>query len=543
MKPSIQLKLGQSLTMTPQLQQAIRLLQLSTLDLALEIQQTVDSNPLLEIEDEFDQRESDPQGELEQHDPLIDAADATAAAEGVADASESSLDGDFDSDPSDPASDFLETNGTTANDEPVEHTADELHADSEWEETIPSELAVDCEWDDTLVSPPTSLATPATNDEMDFDSRNTAIESLGDHLVQQLHLARMSTVDFAIGLAIVDSIGTDGYLSEPIEEIHAGLSLGLGTEDEVGIDEVLAVLHRIQNFDPPGVGAQSIQECLLIQLRQLPSDVTGRADALAIVDQHLDVLASQNQAQLLKKSGLSEAELADAVALIRTLNPRPGSTVDSEQADYVQPDVTVTKEAGRWIVRLNEDSAPKVRVNAEYAGLIPATKAAGRTEDREYLRDKLQEARWFIKSLRSRNETLLKVATKIVEFQRAFFEYGPEAMRPLVLHDIADAVEMHESTISRVTSNKYMHTPLGIFELKYFFSSHVGTTTGGEVSSTAIRALIRKLCAEENPQKPFSDNKLAQLLKDHDIKVARRTVAKYRESMSIPPSNERKRLV
>jgi RNA polymerase sigma-54 factor len=226
--------------------------------------------------------------------------------------------------------------------------------------------------------------------------------------------------------------------------------------------------------------------------------------------------------------------------LIQSLNPRPGSTIAVDETEYIAPDVIVTRKNGRWLVELNPETTPRVRINAGYAGLV---KRADNSPDNTFLRENLQEARWFLKSLQSRNETLLKVATKIVEHQRGFLEYGEEAMKPLVLHDIADAVEMHESTISRVTSRKYMHTPRGIFELKYFFSSHVSTNTGGEVSSTAIRALIKKLTAEENPRKPLSDNKIATILADQNIKVARRTVAKYRESLAIPPSNERKRLV
>ena len=259
-----------------------------------------------------------------------------------------------------------------------------------------------------------------------------------------------------------------------------------------------------------------------------------------LVDEFLDLLASRDFSALKRKTHWEEATLQKAIAVIQSLNPRPGSAISAAEVEYIIPDVSVFKNKGRWVVELNPDATPKIGINASYAGMI---KRADKGSDNTFLKNNLQEARWFLKSLQSRNETLLKVSTRIVEHQKGFLEYGEEAMQPLVLHDIAEAVDMHESTISRVTNRKYMHTPRGIFELKYFFSSHVGTNTGGEVSSTAIRALIKKLTAQESPKKPLSDSKIAAILGEQNIKVARRTVAKYRESMSIPPSNERKRLV
>ena len=300
------------------------------------------------------------------------------------------------------------------------------------------------------------------------------------------------------------------------------------------------MLKRIQQFDPPGVAARDLRECMLIQLNQMPDDTDWLREARAVVTDHLDLLAAHDIAALIRKTRLDDEALRAAIALIRTLNPRPGSAIANTETEYVVPDVLVRRERDKWVVELNPETAPRVRINAQYANLI---RRADTGDANTYLRDNLQEARWFLKSLISRNETLLKVATKIVEHQRGFLEYGEEAMKPLVLHDIAEAVEMHESTISRVTTRKYMHTPRGIFELKYFFSSHVGTSTGGEVSSTAIRALIKKLTAEENPRKPLSDSKITAILRSQKINVARRTVAKYRELLSIRPSNERKRLV
>jgi len=289
------------------------------------------------------------------------------------------------------------------------------------------------------------------------------------------------------------------------------------------------------------VAARDLRECLLIQLKQLPEDMPSRSDAIAIIRDHIDLLASRDFSGLMRKLKLSEAGLKAAIGLIQTLNPTPGGRIGADsETEYITPDVIVRRHRDRWSVELNPDNAPRLRVNADYAALV---RRADSSADNTYLRNHLQEARWFIKSLQSRNETLLKVASCIVEHQRGFLEHGPEAMKPMVLRDIAEEVGMHESTISRVTTQKFMHTPRGIFELKYFFSSHVATTGGGEASSTAIRAMIRKLVAAEDARKPLSDNKIADLLLDQGIEVARRTIAKYRESLNIPPSNERKRLV
>jgi RNA polymerase sigma-54 factor len=300
------------------------------------------------------------------------------------------------------------------------------------------------------------------------------------------------------------------------------------------------VLKRIQHFDPAGVAARDLQECLLLQLRQLSPETMWLGQAKLVISHYLNLLGSRDYAQLMRRSRLKEDELRDVLHLIQTLNPRPGESVVHNEPEYIIPDVIVKKLNGRWRVELNPEIAPKIRVNNNYAGFI---KRADNSTDNTFMKDQLQEAKWFIKSLQSRNETLLKVASKIVLHQQGFLDYGDEAMKPLILHDIAQAVDMHESTISRVTTQKYMHTPRGIFELKYFFSSHVSTSSGGECSSTAIRAIIKKLIAAENPKKPLSDSKIAEVLKDQGINVARRTIAKYREAMSIPPSNERKRLV
>ena len=307
----------------------------------------------------------------------------------------------------------------------------------------------------------------------------------------------------------------------------------------VELDEIEMVLHRIQQLEPVGIGARNLSECLHLQLCQLPADTPLLDQAKRIVRDYLELLGSRDFTQLMRRTRLKEDQLRQVVELIQALNPRPGGEIASGDAEYVIPDVIVRRDQNRWIVELNQEAAPRVRVNSHYASMV---KRADSSEDNTYLRNHLQEARWFIKSLQSRNETLLKVATQIVEHQRGFLEHGEVAMKPLVLADIAEAVSMHESTISRVTTQKFMHTPRGIFELKYFFSSHV-SGDAGEVSSTAIRALIRKLVAAENPKKPLSDSKIAGLLEEQGIQVARRTIAKYRESLNIASSSERKRLV
>ncbi|HET8709979.1 MAG TPA: RNA polymerase factor sigma-54, partial [Spongiibacteraceae bacterium] len=406
---------------------------------------------------------------------------------------------------------------------------------AEWRDDIPEDLPVDTRWDDVYQ---TAGSGSASGDDSDFDidARNSVTESLQDHLEWQLNLTRMSPSDRAIATAIIDAIDVNGRLTLSPEEILEGMPADL----ELELDEVMAVLHRIQQFDPPGVGGRDLRECLLIQLQQMAPDTPWLREAKLVVDKHIQLLGTRDYAQLMRRARLRENELREALTLIQTLNPNPGATITASAAEYVVPDVFVRKIRGRWTVELNPEIAPKLRINADYAALV---RRADSSSDKSYLRDNLQEARWFLKSLQSRNETLLKVASKIVEYQRGFFEYGEEAMKPLVLHDIAEAVGMHESTISRVTTQKYMHTPRGIFELKYFFSSHVATESGGECSSTAIRALIKKLIAAENPRKPLSDSRITELLSDQGIVVARRTIAKYREAMQIPPSNERKRLI
>lgn len=516
MKASLQLKLGTQLTMTPQLQQAIKLLQLSTLDLQQEIQQALDSNPMLEIAEEGDNDDGNLGSEQEQGLNEEGAEQSPREAEKTKEEAA-------------PAEDYADEESDSWNNEDWAGNND-----------IPDDLPVDTAWDDVYQTAPAAGASRGEeDDDSDFESRNSPTETLIDHILWQLNLTPLSDRDRAIAHALVDSIDNNGYLTTPLEEIHAGL-YDEHDEDPVELDEVEAVLHRLQHFDPPGVAARDLQECLLIQLNQLPEDTPLLPQARLLVSHYLNLLGSRDYAQLMRRSRLSEDQLREVLTLIQSLQPRPGELVNRAPPEYVVPDVIVTKQAGRWRVELNPEIAPRIRVNSMYASFI---RRADSSADNTYMRDQLQEAKWFIKSLQSRNETLLKVATRIVEHQQAFLEEGDEAMKPLILSEIAQVVEMHESTISRVTTQKYMHTPRGVFELKYFFSSHVSTDEGGECSSTAIRAMIRKLVAAESPKKPLSDNKIAAMLGEQGIKVARRTVAKYREAMQIAPSNERKRLV
>jgi len=546
MKQSLQLKLGQQLTMTPQLQQAIRLLQLSTLDLQQEIQEALDSNPMLEVEDNFDSPSSN-NSDFEESDyartqevaasndsSKDDFNESYSAETSYSESSGDSFDGDSFSD-----SGFGEADSFSEGfSEPDNYSGTDDYSESatEWNEAIPSDLPVDTSWDDVYQTNQSSGTTNYDNEDNDFESRRAATDSLYDHLMWQLNLTPMSDRDRIIAMAIIDAVEPSGMLSVTLEDIFSGL---ISEWDDLELDEVEAVQHRIQQFDPCGACSQNLAECLSVQLQQFDASTPFLAEAKLIAKQYLPLLASRDFRQLMRRTKLREDELSQAVSLIQSLNPRPGDMIASGDTEYVVPDVFVEKREGRWIVELNPEIAPRLRINSDYASLV---KRADSSSDNTFLKDNLQEARWFLKSLQSRNETLLKVASCIVEKQRGFLEYGAEAMKPLVLHDIAEIVEMHESTISRVTTQKFMHTPQGIFELKYFFSSHVSTDSGGECSSTAIRALIKKLVSAENPKKPLSDSKITDLLGEQGIQVARRTIAKYRESLNIPPSNERKTL-
>ncbi len=506
MKQSLDLKLGQHLTITPQLQQAIRLLQLSSLELEHEIQEALENNPLLEeAEDENATREEYEERQAEAATDKNGGSDDDAGepAESTAAGDDQTLDRDAGIDD--------------------ESFRDELTGDTEWEEGY-----------ETLTAPKTRND---SDDLPDLDARNSAPTSLREHLLWQMHMTLFSPADLRIAEAIIDALDENGYLTCSLEEIQQALS----SEIAVETDEIVAVLHQIQNFEPAGVGARNLAECLTLQLRTLdPATPHREAAGRVATPENLGLLASHDFKQLKRTTHLPTEELQAAIQLIQQLNPRPGSSVVNTHASYIAPDIVVKKLRGIWRAELTSSATPRLNINREYEKLI---RRGSDSADNRYLQDKLQEARWFIKSLASRNETLLKVARAIVDRQRAFFEHGAEAMKPLVLHDIAEIVEMHESTISRVTTNKYMLTPRGIFELKYFFSSHVGTADGGTCSATAIRSLIKKLVEAEKPEKPISDSTIADILANQGIHVARRTVAKYREALNIPPSSQRKAFV
>ncbi len=471
MKPEMQLRLGQQLTLTPQLQQAIRLLQLSTLDLQTEIQQALESNMMLEAEEA--------NNTSEQTSSSTTQLSANASSDNA-------------------------TNST------IQTTFDESYQ--------------------------TKVAIRGKRNDMpgdSFEHLHATKTTLRDHLYWQMELAPFTPRDKAIAMAIIDAIAEDGFLQCSLMDILESVY----SNEPISLDEVEVVLHQIQNFDPCGVGARNLRECLLRQLQQLPSESPWRDQAMVVLKDHIALLGKRDYEKIMRLTTLSESDFNCVMQLIQKLNPRPGNAINPTQASYVIPDVIVRKQHGKWIAILNDVSMPKLRINTQYAGFI---RHARDVADSTLLRNHLQEARWFIKSIQSRNETLLKVAECILEAQHAFFEYGEEAMKPMILQDVAQKVELHESTISRVTTQKYMHTPRGVFELKYFFSSHVSTRSGGECSSTAIRAFIKRFVAAEDRKKPLSDSKIADLLAIQGINVARRTVAKYRESLQIPPSNERK---
>ncbi len=537
MKQTLQIRLGQHLTMTPQLQQAIRLLQLSAVDLREEIQEALESNPMLELSEDAGGDDGDGDG-AEADGALGREADGEYGAEATARGDT----GDFDSadggasgfddmaDGSGDAHDDMhgdihgDGHGSAVNDPEISNIAEDLPVDSVWEDIY-----------DTATS---HHGQSGDAEGREFENQDTASETLRDHLTWQMQMTHFSERDRAIARTLIDSINERGYLAASLEDIHEGLVADL---DDLDMQEVEAVLRQIQHFDPVGVGARDLRECILIQLQHYPADTPWLGQALELVGEHLSLFAEREYAQIMRRLKCTQAELQEVLVLIQSVNPHPGEQVADSRTEYVVPDIIVRKDKNAWRVELNPEAVPRVRVNAGYAGLV---RRADSSSENAYMRNQLQEARWFIKSLQSRNETLLKVATCIVERQRAFLEQGEEAMKALVLHDIATTVEMHESTISRVTTQKYMHTPRGIFELKYFFSSHVSTDGGGECSATAIRAFIKKLIAAEDRGKPLSDSKIALLLKEKQgINVARRTIAKYRESLSIPSSSERKRLV
>lgn len=482
MKASLGLRLGQSLTMTPALQQAIRLLQLSSLDLQQEIEQALESNILLERDDAPEAGE-DPYGSAE---PAGDEAAGEA---------------------------MLQEVGTDTD--------------------IPDEMPVDADWGDVFDDLPTQPRSGDDDELREFmEANRRGTTGLYEHLLEQARAAPFTLRQTEIAAFLIDAIDEDGYLRN-WDELKAQISAAVGANGA----EIDAVLAIVQEFDPLGIGARDLGECLRLQIEALPARTPGANLALQIVEKHMALLARHDLPGLTRACHADEAQLRAAVDLIQSLQPRPGRPFQAHESDYITPDVFVLKRNGRWTVRLNPEHMPRLRISGQYQGMI---RRADSSRDQQMLKQHLQEARYFLSSLEARNETLLRVAHSIVEEQRAFLEYGPEAMRPLVLRDIAEQLGIHESTVSRATANKYMLTPRGLCELKYFFSSHVQTTGGGICSATAIQAMIKRLVSAESPSRPLSDASLSDLLLKEGIQVARRTVAKYREGLGIPPSHERK---
>jgi len=477
LKPSLQLKLSQQLTMTPQLQQAIRLLQLPVMELQTQIQTALDENVMLEVEES-----------------------ETSAEDGQAESAASE---------SDDPEEF-----TDAADAPEPEVA----------------VAAEADWEDTQKTGP-SEAPKSADPRTTVEYADRSEETLRDHLLWQLELENLDPRSTAIGQAIIDAINDDGYLTDDAETIRSTLA----PDVLVSIEDIEQVLVKlVQQFDPVGVGARSVSECVQLQLGQLAAETPGLELARRIAAEHLPLVAEHQYGVLKRLLRASDSDIEAAIGLVRACQPRPGANVFTAPPEYVVPDVFVRRHEGQWVVELNNSMSPQLRVNQLYAGSL------GRGEEYDALKAQLQEARWLIRSLEIRNETLLKVALTIVQRQTEFLEQGEEFMRPMVLRDVAETIEMHESTVSRVTTNKYMHTPRGVFEFRFFFSSHVAGDAGDQ-SSTAVRAKIRKLVGAEDPEKPLSDSQIAQMLSDGGVTVARRTVAKYREAMKIPSSSDRKR--
>ncbi len=494
MKPSLRLGVSQSLTLTPQLRQAIRLLQLSAAELEIEIREALESNPLLETTAEAEQIDAPGSGD--------DGGAETA-------------DGAGDSGPNADPPSAGESTPEDSRGETPEASADDWPDDGnggDWEPSSGAGTAVD---------------------EDGFEVQTAAPETLADHLRWQLNLTPLSLRDREIGVAIIEALDDDGYLREDLDSQRAALDFQAPADD----DEIEAVRHCIQRFDPVGVGSRNLADCLAVQLRELPPETAQRALALRVVGEHLEAI-TRDRPRLAQRLGVTAAELDAAIALLRGLDPKPGARFGAAGTDYVVPDAYAHRHEGRWRVRLNPSCQPSLAINRQYERMA----ASARDDAGNYLRGRLQEARWLIRSLKARGETMMKVAQCIVRQQGAFLDYGPEAMRPLTLREVADEIGVHESTVSRVTTRKYLHTPRGTFEFKHFFSVGLATDEGGEASATAIRAIIRKLIDEENPGKPLSDQSIASELKARGISVARRTVAKYREGMNIPSSSDRCRL-
>ena len=475
LKQGLSVKLGQSLSMTPQLQQAIRLLQLSSIELQQEIQENIDMNPLLERVE----------------DSLYETIDNDAQ-------------------------------------------NDEIDSLQEENNVIPEELNIDTDWGEIYDNDWKNSGNSSESTASDLiDIIHSVPVTLRSHLQEQIDLSQLGPIDKEIATTIISYINPNGFLTESTGHILKSLQQKLLIEE----DEVDAILQYIQHLDPVGIGARSLSETLLLQLEHHYSDHVLINPAKKLLQKYLDLIQKRDYIKLRKELKLTMGKFEELMLLIQSLNPSPGDVFNHSTTDYITPDVYVRKIKGLWVVSLNQETLPELQINNYYANML--TNLSNKT-DKDYLKNNMQQARWFIKSIDNRNSTVLNVANAIVERQSAFLQYGEEAMKPMILKDLAEQLDLHESTISRVTTQKYLHTPRGIYEFKYFFSSHVRTNTGGACSATAIQAMIKKLITTEASNKPLSDSKLMNLLEKQGINVARRTVAKYREAMNIPSSHERK---
>jgi RNA polymerase sigma-54 factor len=495
MKHSLQLRLSQQLTLTPQLQQSIRLLQLSTLELNQELETMLQENPLLERVEGSDSAEGEANYGL----------DETGAAASS------------------------ESTGEPAAESPAESRNEPIEPDALGESSESAMEAQESMWDDAPAG-----YTHSDDEEQDGPQMAACSETLREHLLWQLNLLNISDRDKSMVMLLIDALDDDGYLHQDFAELASLLP----PELEVDPVELDTALKHLRNMDPVGVGARSLSECLVLQLESLPEETPGRAHATEIARHHLEVMAARDFTNLKRLLRCNDAQLREAQALITSLNPRPGAEYATTDTRYIVHDVEVRKVKGQWTARLNTDAMPRLRINRVYADILRRNRNASSKE----LATQLQEARWLIKNVQQRFDTILRVSQAIVERQRHFFDHGDVAMRPLVLREIAEEVGLHESTVSRVTTQKYMFTPRGIYELKYFFGSHVATDTGGACSATAIRALIKQLVAAEDTKRPLSDSHIVEVLSQQGIIVARRTIAKYREALQIPPVNLRKSL-
>lgn len=516
----------QTLSMTPQLQQAIKLLQLSSIELEQEIQQVLEENPFLEkVSQDSNDESLEALEERENSDSdSFDPFDNDSSANNVSD---SMIDND----------NYGNENYDPFNESPVTHT-DENNSSSD-QDSLSNDISEPQSKEDLIRNDDyinKSIKGLAIENNDIYEGETT--ETLHDHLMFQLEMSPLDGTDKLIAMNIIDAVNDSGYITESLEDILHSVQKD---DPEATIEDVKAILKLVQHYDPLGVASRDAAECMLIQLNELDSSTPYRDLAIKVISEYSDLLSNRDFRSLCQKMSIKENVLKEIIAVLQKLNPRPGNFAPSKKTDFVIPDVIVVKRSdGSYTAELNTSANTLIRINEAYSQL---SKQARTVQEKEFFKSHLQEANWFISSLEKRNETLLKVSRCIVEHQTEFMDKGPSAMKPMVLNDVATEIEMHESTISRITTEKYIYTPKGTFELKYFFSSSVGTDDGGAASATAVKSFIKDLIASENPRKPLSDSKLSELLLEKGMNVARRTVAKYREALGIESSSQRKKLI